>query len=256
MKIHYYLVCSRFEALVASHLTAEEFGLYMAVGTQKLTSGRVLFLEIDGAKLDRDHFRLHDIEERCKPHPDGSPKRSKYVSVYRAMEFIELPAYKDLYLTTADGRVLSIAPSEYDPALDEPGPNLYRELCPLVPLVVSGLAPRDFCLSMTDPAAAVSVPRLFFADLRLDRDSKGRIAAHLPYPDPAHLADCVHQLSYEDSSKNTKTVSRTPSTPGFFRVIRRGFFLGDQRGIKAYRFPSLDDLEIKHTRWWHSASAN
>jgi hypothetical protein len=256
MKIHYYLICSRFEALVASHLPAEDFGLYLAVGTQKLTSGRVLFLEIDPDKLDRDHFRLHDIEERCKPHPDGSPKRSKYVSVYRAMEFIDLAAYGDLCLTTADGRVLSLSPSEYDPSLDEPGPNLYRELCPLVPLVVSGLPPRDFCLSMTDPAAAISVPRLFFADLRLDRDSRGRIAAHLPYPDPAHLADCVRQLSVDDGSKKTKTVSRTPSTPGFFRLIRRGFFLGDQRGIKVYRFPSIDDLEIRHARWWRSACAN
>lgn len=254
MRIHYYLVCSRFEALVASQLEAPEFGLYMAVGTKKLTSGRMLFIEVDGDKLDPDRFRLHDIEERCTPHPDGSPKRSKYVSVYRTMEFIELPAYGNLYLTTSDGRVMGLPPSDYDASLDEPGPNLYRELCPLVPLVVSGLPPRDFCRSMTDPKAAVSVPRLFFADLRLDRDAKGRIAAHLPYPNPAHLADCVHELSLGDGKK-TKTVSRTPSTPGFFRVIRRGFFLGDQTGIKVYRYPSIDDLEIKHTRWWHSASA-
>jgi len=255
MKIHYYLVCSRFEALVASQLDAAEFGLYMAVGTQKLTSGRVLFLEIDEAGLDRDHFKLHDIHERCKPHADGSPKRSKYVSVYRAMEFIPLTAYRDLHLTTADGRVLSIAPSDYDPSLEEPGPNLYRELCPLVPLVVSGLSPRDFCLSMTNLENPISVPRLFFADLRLDRDAKGRLSPNLPYPEPAHLADCIQQLSFDDTKK-TKTVSRTPSTPGFFRVIRRGFFVGDQTGIRTYRFPSLDDLEIKHARWWHSASAN
>jgi hypothetical protein len=255
MRIHYYLVCSRFEALVASHLGPEDFGLYMAVGTQKLTSGRVIFLEVDGDALDRERFKLGDIEKRCAPHEDGSPKRSKYVSVYRAMEFIELPAYGKLYLTTADGRVLGIDPTAYDEKLDVPGPNLYRELCPLVPLVVSNLAPRAFCTMLTDPSQPVSAPRLFFADLLLDRDADGNIAQNLPYPHPEHLADCIAQLE-DDGGKPTKTVSRAPSTPGFFRVIRRGFFLGDQTGLKCYRFPSRSDLEIEHRRWWHSAQAN
>lgn len=255
MRIHYYLICSRFEVLVASHLGPEDFGLYMAVGSNKLTSGNVIFIEIDEAALDREHFKLGDIEQRCAPHADGSPKRSKYVSVYRAMEFLSLPAYGKLYLTTADGRVLGIEPSAYDDALDEPGSSLYLELCPLVPLVVSSLAPRAFCTWLTDTERAISAPRLFFADLRLDRQEKGRLAQYLPYPDLAHIAACLRELEHHESKKTTKTVSRTPSTPGLFRVIRRGFFLGDQTGIKLYRFPSLDTLEIEHRQWWHSAQA-
>lgn len=256
MRIHYYLLGARFEALIASHLSPEDFGLYMAVGTTKLSSGRVIFFEVDGAKLDRDHFRLHDIAERCAPHPDGSPKRSKYVSVYRVMEFIGLDAYQNLYLTTHDGRVLGLTASEYDDSLDEPGPNLYRELCPLFPLVVSGLPPRAFCRTMTDPKQPICAPRLFFADLLLDRDDKGRLMPYLPYPNPAHITACIRELSSSDSEKPTKTVARMPQTPGFYRVIRRGFFIGDQTGIKVYRYPSRDELEINHTRWWHSATAN
>lgn len=254
MKIHYYLVCSRYEALVASHLGPEDFGLYMAVGTKKLTSGRVIFFEIDEGGLDPERFHLGDIEKRCAPHPDGSPKRSKYLSVYRVMEFIELPAYGKLYLTTSDGRVLGLDSTAYDPSLDEAGPNLYRELCPLSPLVVSSLAPRAFCASLTDPGEAISVPRLFFADLRLDRDDRGHLAPYLPYSAPAHIAECIRELSFGDG-KRTKTVARAPATPGFFRVIRRGFFIGDAKGIKAYIYPSRDVLEIEHARWWHSASA-
>jgi hypothetical protein len=256
MKIHYYLVCARFEALVASHLGPEDFGLYMAVGTSKLSSGRVMFFEVDGEKIDREHFRLHDIEDRCKPHPDGSPKRSKYVSVYRVMEFIPLPAYMKLYLTTSDGRVLGLSASEYDGSLDATGPSLYRELCPLYPLVVSGLAPREFCKAMTDPVNPIWAPRLFFADLLLDRDDKGRLMPYLPYPNPAHIAECIRELSVGGQEKPTKTVSRMPETPGFYRVIRRGFFLGDRDGLKVYRYPTRDELEIEHSRWWHSASAN
>ena len=254
MKIHYYLVCSRFEALVASHLGPEDFGLYMAVGTNKLASGRVTFFEIDGSQLDVEHFKLHDIEERCAPHADGRPKRSKYVSIYRVMEFIPLTAYEKLYLSTPDGRVLGLDPQDYTPELDEAGPSLYCELCPLFPLVVSGQTPRDFCKSITNPANPISAPRIFFADLRLDRDDKGRLASYLPYADPAHIAACVREL--HAGTKKSKTVSRTPSIPGFFRVIRRGFFIGDPTGIKVYPFPSRDELEINHARWWYSASAN
>jgi len=56
MNIRFYILCYRTEALVASHLPPEEFGRYMAVGTNKNTRGNVLFLEIDTPPKD-DYFR-------------------------------------------------------------------------------------------------------------------------------------------------------------------------------------------------------
>ena len=259
MQIRYYMICSRFEALVASHLDPEAFGTYMAVGTQKLSSGQVVFFEIDpGFARLNDHFKVDDIEARCAPHEDGAPKRSKYISVYRVMEYLPLSVYGALYLTTRDGRVLRLDEAPYDSGHEETGPNLYQELCPLIPLVASSLAPAQFLRFLTNPKNPVSAPRQFFADLRLDRDEQGKFAGWLPYIDPAHILDCIRQLEHvtpDDSGKLTKTVSRTPRIPGFFRTVRRGFFIGDQTGIKFYRFPSKDELEITHAKWSHSASA-
>ena len=257
MKIHYYMVCSRFEALIASHLEPEAFGTYMAVGTKKLASGHVAFFEIDPEfpKLT-DHFPVADINERCVPHDDGSPKRSKYISVYRVMEFLPLPVYGSLYLTTPDGRVLRLDQSPYDERAEEPGLNLYQELCPLIPMVLSTQGPGAFGRALTDPRNPVHAPRIFFADLKLDRDEHGKLAGWLPYTDPLHLEDLIHELEQgEKGGKATKTVSRTPRTRGFLRVIRRGFFLGDQTGVKCYRFPTREEMEIHHSKWWHSASA-
>ena len=76
MKIHLYMLCYRCEALVASHLEPEAFARYMAVGTQKNARGNVLIFEIDPG-LKSDYFRLENLEERCAPHVDGTPKRSK-----------------------------------------------------------------------------------------------------------------------------------------------------------------------------------
>ena len=257
MQIRYYMVCSRFEALIASQLEPEAFGTYMAVGTKKLASGHVTFFEIDpGFARATDQFQVADIEKRCAPHEDGSPKRSKYISVYRVMEFLPLSVYGALYLTTPDGRVLKIAGEAYDDNGEKDGVNLYQELCPLIPLVVSKLPPGRFAKTLTDPSSPVHAPRIFFADLRVDHDEKGRLAGWLPYANPMHLEDCIQELEHSGPEvKATKTVSRTPLAQTFLRVIRRGFFLGDQTGVKCYRFPTRDELEIHHSKWWHSASA-
>jgi hypothetical protein len=257
LKIRYYMVCSRFEALIASHLAPAAFGTYMAVGTKKLASGHMAFFEIDPEfPKYTDRFKVDDIEQRCAPHADGSPKRSKYLSVYRVMEFLPLPVYGSLYLTTPDGRVLRLDESPYDAAAETPGLSMYQELCPLIPMVVSTQGPAAFARTITDPRNPVHAPRIFFADLALERDAQGRLAGWLPYTDPMHIEDCLHGLEHGDpGGKVTKTVSRTPRTRGFLRVIRRGFFLGDQTGVKFYRFPTREELEIHHSKWWHSASA-
>ena len=246
------MLCYKYEALVASHLEPEAFGRYMATGTQKNTRGNLLFFEIDSS-LDHSYFKMDDIETRCAPHMDGSPKRSKYISVYRVLEHIELKYFKNLYLVTADGRVLSLDSTQYDAMDEEIGPNLYEELCPVPPLVVSALGPSSFAKFMTDPSNPVSLPRIFFVDMLLDRDETGRLAGYLPYTDPLHIIDCINDLE-KGTGKKTKTVSRNAKHHGFFRTIRRGFFLGDQTGLKFYPFPERRVLEVEHAKWWRSAS--
>lgn len=252
MNIHLYMMCYRYEALVASHLEPEAFGRYMAIGTQKNTRGNVLFFEIDPS-LKSPYFKLDDLAQRCTPHLDGGPKRSKYLSIYRVLEHLDLGAFGKLHLCTADGRVLSLEAAPYDAKNEGAGPNLYEELCPVYPLVVSALAPAGFLKFMTDPNNPVSVPRLFFVDMLLDRDESGELAGYLPYPDPLHLIDCVRDLE-KGGGKKTKTVSRTPRHHAFFRTIRRGFFIGDQNGMKFYPFPERRMLEVEYARWWRSAS--
>ncbi len=252
MNIHLYMLCYRFEALVASHLEPEAFGRYMAIGTQKNTRGNVLFFEIDPS-LKSDYFRMDDLQERCAPHMDGSPKRSKYISVYRVLEHLPLSSFGKLHLCTADGRVLSLDSSSYDVKTEKPGSNLYEELCPVYPLVVSALPPSGFLKFMTDPKNPVNVPRLFFVDMLLDRDESGMLAGYLPYQDPLHLIDCVNDLE-KGGDKKTKTVSRSPRHHAFFRTIRRWFFIVDQSGMKYYEFPDRRALEVEYAKWWRSAS--
>lgn len=250
MEIRFYLLCNRSEALIASHLEPEAFGHYMATGTQKLTRGNLMFFEVDRDKLSGDYFRLHDIDKRCVPHADGTPKRSKYISIYRVLENVNLEALKQLNLVTNDGRVLTIAPHAADDG--EPAREyLYQELCPVNPLIAATLSPSRFCRFMTDPELPLYLPRLFFVDLLLDREAGGRLAGYLPYEDPAHVEDCLAALRTQD--KPTKTVSRTPTIRAFYRTVNRGFYVGDRKGLLHFPFPSREALETEHARWWRSA---
>lgn len=252
MDIHIYLMCYRTEALVASHLVAEEFGAYMAVGTRKKTFGNVMFFEIDPT-FRSSELHLDQVEAKCKPHPDGTPRRSKYMSLYRVMERIPLTAYGKLYLTTRDGRVLSLNGRDFDEENNSGGPFMYAELCPLTSRVVSHLGPKAFTQRITEPSSTIYVPRIFFADTLVEFDSEGRLASYLPYAYPSHIEDCIREV--EDlPNKLGKTVDRNPPLAAFYRTIAGGFYLGDSTGIKFYAYPDAATLENEHFTWWRSAS--
>jgi hypothetical protein len=250
MEIHLYMLAYRTEALVASHLEPEAFGHYMAVGTRKLTHGNVVFFEVD-PKLKSDYFRLAELSQLCVPHPDGSPKRSKYLSIYRVLEHLELAVFGKLYLVTAQGLVHALeGVSRASVDEDDPGPFLYEELCPVTPLVVSSLPPTAFGRFMTDPSNPLFVPRLFWADLLLDREKTGHLADNLPYSERRHIEQCLRDL--EGGPKQTKTISRTPDVHAFYRTLGRGFYLTDRTGTLHYPFPAREMLE-EDPHWWKSA---
>ena len=252
MKTHLYLTCFRTEALIASQLEPAEFGTYMAVGTQKLTLGQLMFFEIN-PDLKSDYFDLARARKECVPHPDGRPKASLYISIYRTMEHVSLADYGTLHLVTRDGRVLGIAPQEYSGAAESSEAHLYQELCPVSPLIVSSFPPSGFCRFITDPQNAIHVPRILFADLRVDRNHDGRLAGTLPYTHPKHIESCIEELE-AGKGKKIKTVDREHPMEMFYRMVRRGFYLGDQTGAKFYPFPTPDDLDDKYHTWWRSAS--
>jgi len=119
-----------------------------------------------------------------------------------------------LHLCTADGRVLSLDPSPYDVKGEKPGSNLYEELCPVYPLVVSALPPSGFLKFLTDPKNPIHVPRLFFVDMLLDRDENGMLAGYLPYPDPFILST-ASTISKRGATRKPRRFHAHPVTMHF-----------------------------------------
>jgi hypothetical protein len=241
------------EALIASMLPPREFGSYLAVGTQKRTRGQALFFSLDGLK--KAPFDLRSIERKCVPHPDGQPKHSVYVSVYRVLEQMPLKAIGNLYMVTPDGRVLEIELTEKIPEYPQ-NYHLYQEICPVHPRVVSTLSPQDFTRYITDPKQAIHVPKICFADLNLGdlaEDPERGSTRDLPYYAIEHLRDCLIQLR-EDPNKHTKIVDRIHPQAFPYRSVASGIFLGSKKELLFWQFPTEKELQSTYYEWWRSAS--
>jgi hypothetical protein len=253
MAVHLYLSMIP-EALIASMLSPLDFGTYFAVGTQKKARGEAMYFAVD-RNFSSNYFPMSEIDSRCVAHADGSPKNSVYLSVYRALEHVPLSAIGNLYLATRDGRVLEIAPEKKLPELPHKY-RLYQELCPVDPRVATTLDPAGFAAFMTDPSRSIHVPKIFFADLKLEQLADDPVhgkAGDLPYEDVDHLRGCLVELRTAPQ-KSTKTVSRSSVGAFPYRTVESGFYLGGDREMRHYPMPSQADLQTKHYVWWRSAS--
>lgn len=253
MDVHLYLSMIP-EALIASMLTPEEFGVYYALGTAKKSRGQAIFFEID-PDFRHDYFRVEDGVRRCMPHEDGRPKASIYISVYRALEHVSLDAIQRLYLVTKDGRILGLESSEVFPEETE-GLHLYQEIAPVHPLIVSTLNPRKFYdLIVKNPTSLLSLPAICFVELRLGelaQDPERGALRDLPYSDVGHLRQCLIDL--RTKIVHTKMVNRVQSASFSYRTIRSGIFVGNGERLLYFPLPSQEELRAKHYRWWRSAN--
>lgn len=244
MSKYIYLTCTP-EALVASMLPPEGFGMYLSTGTKKRNKGQTIFLEVDLGQIE-GIIDIDSLNKRCVAKEDGSPKSSVYLSVYRVLEMIPTSALKSLYLTTDHGCVLELKKVTYDKSKEPRNAlHLYQELCPVTPLVASELSPSAFLKRLTDGSIPIVLPKLFFVDLKLGdlaTNPLGGSAEHLPYPNMGHLRDCLEILRGE-YDKHMKTVQRIYSGTLLYRTIETGFYVGAKDEIVFYPYPSMKDLE-------------
>jgi len=244
MSKYVYLTCTP-EALVASMLPPEGFGMYLSTGTKKRNKSQTIFFEVDLGKIEH-LIDMDSLNRRCVAKEDGSPKSSVYLSVYRVLETIPLDALKSLYLTTDHGCVLELKQSPYDKDKEASKVlHLYQELNPVSPLVASELPPSVFLKRLTDGSTPIKLPKLFFVELKLGELATNPLygsAEHLPYQNIGHLRDCLEILRGE-YEKHMKTVQRIFTGELLYRTIETGFYVGANDDMLFYPYPSMRQLE-------------
>src|SRR5512147_398712 len=104
---HLYLILYPNEALVASQLTPDEFGMHYSVGSPRHFKGKVIFVEVD-INFRHPYLRVDEYLKQTVSASPGRPKRTKFVKSYRVLEHVEFSALQKLYLVTTDGGVLGL----------------------------------------------------------------------------------------------------------------------------------------------------
>lgn len=254
MTVHLYLSLIP-EALIASMLPPDEFGMYYSVGAHKKQQGQAMFAELD-PDFRHPFFRIEEGIARCEAHEDGSPKNSVYISTYRVLEHIPLSSLREFYLVTAYGAVLALKRSQYkDPGTEKL--HLYQEIAPINPLVVSTMDPTEFYdFIIKDPDSMIHLPAIAFVELRLDdlaRDPERGAINDLPYSYIPQLRENLIEVQGKDAT-HTKMVNRI-ELPNFpYRAIKNGVFIGNSDELAYFGLPPLEELRGKYYRWWRSAN--
>ncbi|OJF77566.1 MAG: hypothetical protein BKP49_00860 [Treponema sp. CETP13] len=254
MSIRYYLTLFPMEALVASELSPKEFGSYMATGSKKGTSEKLIFVEI--LEEFGTYFDWEYAHKKCVSHPNGEPKHSLYLSVYRVAENVPLDKIGNLYLTTKDGSVLALKKEVFViPEKEKRNYTLYQELCPIRPLVVSKLSPDKFAQYIISGDNKITAPTLFFTDLKIidfdDLDNTGNIGCFYD-KNIEHLKVCIDSVK-NNPNKVMKTLDRSHGAEFSYQLINRGIYAADQNNLIIFKMPAINDLEEKHYDWAKSA---
>lgn len=251
--IHYYLTIWPVEALIASQLTPEQFGTYMAVGSRKGSAEQLIFVEVEEGF--GDFFDWDFAKKKCVPHPNGDPKCSLYMSVYRVLENVPLKYFKSLYLTTHDGRTLELPKTEYQAQENWTGCALYKELCPVTPLVASPLPPGKFANYLVTDGDKVQVPSIVFADIRVLGQDNLRFSGHVGTVSKLaldHIHDCIGQVAL-NGVKKSKIVDRSFGSKFTYQRIATGIYAADSSDIIFYPMPDKETLKKENYDWARSA---
>lgn len=247
--------------LVASMLPPAEFGRHYTIGSSRYFQGQVVFVEVD-INFRHPYFPIDETFSEVHAKADGSPKRTKFVKTYRVLEHIELGAFKNLYVTTANGKVLEIEKKNYN-RIHKPGLiRTFQEICPFSYILLTYMTPPEFGKYITDPTNhAKGAPKVMFTQIELNIEKFLReleenpfMSSPIPNVHPHKLRDQILEMK-ANPDKRLKGVS-LDSVLGkiSFHKLRTGFWIAAQGELLYYPIPDRETLERDHYDWYKGLS--
>ncbi|HHU12036.1 MAG TPA: hypothetical protein GXZ64_02265 [Clostridiaceae bacterium] len=253
---HMYMICYPNSALVLSQLSPENFGARYNYGSSSYHAGKLIFAEID-IDYRNDYFEIERALERLKPHEDGSPKATRYISSYRVLEHIEIDAIRTLYLANADGTCFPLEAGHYEPRTDEPDLKVYAEITPLTMLTLSKLNLREFGQWFTDPHNQLAVPRILYLQVALDIDGFLEEFERHPFAPPplegvhpSKLRDAILEMRRRKEKDMKGLTLDMAFTKESYRKISPGIMVIDRYKEKFFPMPSLTDISDQNYRFY------
>ncbi|MGA2546719.1 MAG: hypothetical protein ABSF43_09240 [Rectinemataceae bacterium] len=261
---HLYLVVHPNHSLVASQLDAERFIKHYMRESTRYFEGKLVFVELDRDFRD-PYFDVEGAYAQLKPHEDGSPKATKFISSYRVLEHVSFEAMGRLYICDASGGYVVLEPAPEgtpDGAVIAPSVDELRvilEVDPVKFIVLTRLGLTEYARFATDPANSKGAPRMLYTQLDLSVDDFIRETEESPYVTsffpgihPERLRAAIRELR-RSPSKDVKGLSLyCPLDRISYKLLRGGFVFASPERFRFYPLLSLDEVERKYYKFWKS----
>ena len=253
-----YLILHPNLSLVGSQYSPERFARHYVSGSTRHYQGKVIFAELDPS-FRHPYFPIEEAFAQMHPHEDGRPKATKFISIYRVLEHIELHAVQRLYLMPPEAVCLPLEPGGETEIQSRSGEllRIYAEIAPVRMLVLSRLSFLDFGRSVIDRTALRYVPALFYTQLEFDAEqflaefeADPVLPPPIPQLHPSKLRDAIRELKTKPSkvSKGLALDASFDSIP--YRFVRHGFMFVSQDEHRFFRMPSYREIERTSYKFW------
>ncbi len=253
-----YVILHPTVALIGSQLAPEALARHYTVGPTRHYRGKVIFAEVDVDFRD-PYFGIEAAIRELKPHEDGRPKATKFISSYRVLEFIPWSACRELYLTTPEGYCIELEAQPLPTTAPDGGLSIYAEIAPLRMLVLSRYGFLEFGRHITDPANPVGAPRFFYTQLGLDVAEFAAEFEHNPFMEPpirnlhpSILRDAIAELASTPTKPNKGLALTSSLDDVSYRLIARGFILASPAEHRFYPMPPAAEIERRNLKFWRS----
>jgi hypothetical protein len=255
---HLYQILAPNPALVASQLEPQAFAKHYTAGSVRYYAGKVVFAEID-LNYRHPYFKIDEALENLRPHPDGRPKATKFISTYRVLEHIDLDAIQRLYLSTPEGYTLELNAAPYDKTHEDGFLRIYAEIAPLRMLVMSRLDFPAFGKYITNPDHPKGAPKQFYTQIELDiahflDEFEKHPIMHPPIPGlhPSNLRYAIMELRADPDkqSKGLRLDSAFETIP--YKLLRHGFMFASQEATRFFPIPSRSEIEATNYHFWRA----
>ena len=254
---HIYLILHPNHSLIASALEPSLFIKHYIQGSSRYFEGRLIFAEMD-PDWRHPFFNIEDAYKGLVPHPDGSPKATKFIQSYRVLEHIDLNALGTLYFCNPSGEYIELHPSKsVAESIDDM--HIIVEINPVRFMVLTRYDMERFAGFITDPKNTKGAPSMFFAQLEFsiedfmaEFDANPFISSFVPGIHPARLHDAVLEIR-KTPGKYVKGISLDcPIDKVSYKMLGNGFMFADRSGTKFYPLIGVDEVEKTNYKFWRT----
>jgi hypothetical protein len=225
--------------------------------------GRLVFVEIDPG-FRHPYFEVEDAYAQLKPHEDGSPKATKFISSYRVLEHMDFAAMGKLYICDATGGFVALESAEAPPGGEDDscgsscdGLRVILEIDPVKFIVLTRLGLTEYARFATDPSNAKGAPRMLYTELDVAVDDFIRETEESPYVTsffpgihPERLRAAIRELR-RSPSKEVKGISLyCPFERISYKLLRGGLVFASREAIRYYPLLPLEEVERRFYKFW------